>query len=303
MNRAFTLIELLVVIAIIAILAAILFPVFATAREKARQTACLSNLKQIGLAYSQYEQDYDETVPQGTNSSYGWGLGWAGQIYPYVKSTQTFLCPDDTQQADVISYAVNANLVGYGPSPGYFDMPVSLAQMNAPAKTVLLFEVVNCALKYGGKWSMAYSATQSGGDSADSPAGNGLDDTGGNMLNGANSGDPTNSYKPTCASCLKYATGVLGNACIVKTCTNTVSAITDTGSYYTKNLANGLHNNGANYLMADNHAKWFAPSNVCAGYDTFAGQYTFAASCSASPGYTALKTDCTAQYAATYAWH
>src|SRR3954468_16853992 len=85
MNRtsAFTLIELLVVIAIIAILAAILFPVFAQAREKARQASCMSNMKQIGLAVMQYEQDYDETVPCGVNM-YG-GNGWAGQIYAYVK--------------------------------------------------------------------------------------------------------------------------------------------------------------------------------------------------------------------------
>ena len=303
MKKAFTLIELLVVIAIIAILAAILFPVFATAREKARQTACLSNLKQIGLAYAQYEQDFDEVVPQGTGASYGWGMGWAGQIYPYVKSTQTFLCPDDAQPNDVISYAVNANLVGYGPSPNNYDMPVSLAQMNAPAKTVLLFEVVNCGLHYGTKWSVALGPTQSGGDSSASPAGNGLDSTSGNMLNGANNGDPSNNWKPSCPTCLKYATGVLGNACLVNACTNTISAVTGSNSYYTQNLVVGLHNSGANYLMADNHAKWFPPTAVCAGYDTYAGQYTFGASCTASPGYTALKTDCTAQYAATFAWH
>jgi len=303
MKKAFTLIELLVVIAIIAILAAILFPVFATAREKARQTACLSNLKQLGLAYVQYEQDYDETVPQGSSSNYGWGRGWAGQIYPYVKSTQTFLCPDDSQPGDVISYAVNANLVGYGPSPGYFNMPVCLGQMNAPAKTVLLFEVTNCATQYGSKWTMGLNAGQAGGDSADSPAGNGLDDTGGNMLNGANTGSLATSWQPSCPTCLKYATGILGNACIVKVCSNTIAAITGTNSYYPANLATGLHNGGANYLMADNHAKWFAPSVVCAGYDTYAAQFTFGASCTASPGYTALKTDCTAQYATTFAWH
>ena len=66
-NRGFTLIELLVVIAIIAILAAILFPVFAKAREKARQITCASNLKQIGLGFTQYIQDYDERLPCGTD--------------------------------------------------------------------------------------------------------------------------------------------------------------------------------------------------------------------------------------------
>jgi prepilin-type N-terminal cleavage/methylation domain-containing protein len=81
-GNGFTLIELLVVIAIIAILAAILFPVFAAAREKARQTACSSNLKQLGLAFVQYTQDYDEQYPVGPAAFYGshWGNGWAGAI-------------------------------------------------------------------------------------------------------------------------------------------------------------------------------------------------------------------------------
>src|SRR5580658_7657312 len=92
MKKGFTLIELLVVIAIIAILAAILFPVFAKAREKARQTACLSNEKQLGLAEMQYTQDYDETFP----STNDYGTGWAKTIYPYVKSLGVFACPDDT---------------------------------------------------------------------------------------------------------------------------------------------------------------------------------------------------------------
>src|SRR6516165_5669613 len=78
----FTLIELLVVIAIIAILAAILFPVFAKVREKARQTMCLSNEKQMGLAYMQYVQDYDETYVFSQLWG-GPGHGWAGHLYPY----------------------------------------------------------------------------------------------------------------------------------------------------------------------------------------------------------------------------
>ena len=107
---------MLVVIAIIAILAAILFPVFAAAREKARQTTCASNLKQIGLAWTQYVQDYDEFGPFGTEGSceataaVGGGganrsscggapgpgpyTGWNNEIYPYVKNTQVFMCPD-----------------------------------------------------------------------------------------------------------------------------------------------------------------------------------------------------------------
>jgi prepilin-type N-terminal cleavage/methylation domain-containing protein len=95
-NSGFTLIELLVVIAIIAILAAILFPVFAKVREKARQTSCLSNEKQLGLAIVQYVEDYDEQFPNGfSNQTNSPGVGWATQVYPYVKSVGVYKCPDD----------------------------------------------------------------------------------------------------------------------------------------------------------------------------------------------------------------
>lgn len=92
-SSGFTLIELLVVIAIIAILAAILFPVFAKAREKARQIQCLSNLKQLGLGILQYSQDNDEFYPQ-TNVP-GNHDNWAQEIYPYVKSVDVYRCPDN----------------------------------------------------------------------------------------------------------------------------------------------------------------------------------------------------------------
>src|SRR3984957_5324065 len=110
-KKGFTLIELLVVIAIIAILAAILFPVFAAAREKARQTSCASNLRQLGLATLMYVQDYDETFPlyqyadcQGfTCYQYWFGLrvatGWdktKGLLYPYMKKGQKQRSPSWT---------------------------------------------------------------------------------------------------------------------------------------------------------------------------------------------------------------
>jgi prepilin-type N-terminal cleavage/methylation domain-containing protein/prepilin-type processing-associated H-X9-DG protein len=93
-KRGFTLIELLVVIAVISILAAILFPVFGRARENARRTSCLSNLKQIGLGFMQYTQDYDEAYP--LSSFPATNVSWTTSTQPYLKSLQLYRCPSDT---------------------------------------------------------------------------------------------------------------------------------------------------------------------------------------------------------------
>ncbi len=153
-RKGFTLIELLVVIAIIAILAAILFPVFARARENARRASCSSNLKQIGLGIMQYTQDYDELYPVRAN-----GAGtWAQMIQPYVKSTQLFKCPSNSStevMADgkapnpniPVSYATSARLM-----PDSSHPPLSIAVPESAAQKIMVAESGYNWTDYGAPW-------------------------------------------------------------------------------------------------------------------------------------------------------
>ena len=167
-HKGFTLIELLVVIAIIAILAAILFPAFAKARESARRISCVNNMKQIGNSVMQYTQEYDEKFPVGLHNDAQFTNTWIAAIQPYIKSVEVFQCPSDpdagqrsptggTFAGTKISYAGNA-LMGNNGSDNFFTFqgifspdgyndgagvnvkPRAIASVTAPTQTIMVAE-------------------------------------------------------------------------------------------------------------------------------------------------------------------
>jgi prepilin-type N-terminal cleavage/methylation domain-containing protein/prepilin-type processing-associated H-X9-DG protein len=155
--KGFTLIELLVVIAIIAILAAILFPVFARARENARRASCQSNMKQLGLGFAQYTQDYDEMYPMALHNTTGYNhpnendqghVGWTMTLQPYLKSTQILQCPSETNppgntpangndDQGFSDYWVNRKICAWAP-PTDPNGSLKLSAINSTALVVLI---------------------------------------------------------------------------------------------------------------------------------------------------------------------
>jgi len=147
-RKGFTLIELLVVIAIIAILASILFPVFARARENARRASCQSNEKQIALGFKMYVQDYDEKFPNSWGYYYDGGGGmafpWCTALQPYTKSKQLFFCPSDSRHNS--ANALSTSNLSYG-----FNNAVSmkpLAAIGRPSETLLIGDTGDNATPY-----------------------------------------------------------------------------------------------------------------------------------------------------------
>ncbi|MBQ7256825.1 MAG: DUF1559 domain-containing protein [Abditibacteriota bacterium] len=195
-KKGFTLIELLVVIAIIAILAAILFPVFAQAREKARQASCLSNVKQIGTALQLYVDDYDETFPCTSknaplclNNAYSKG-SIAVALSPYIKNWKMWACPsskktdswvytDDNWQA--VSYLFNGNIIGIdgqGAENGNFNLsddgnndvaPRNMAQIPSSSDIAFIwelsFQTTNCVFEPSrNQWGLVWLGDWNGMD-------------------------------------------------------------------------------------------------------------------------------------------
>ncbi len=266
-RSAFTLIELLVVIAIIAILAAILFPVFAQARAKARQTACLSNLKQIGTGLMMYTQDNDECYPSrawnggngvcfdpgtigavsGTPNPYCSLYNWPVQLQPYTKSIQILVCPSDSNQTRntvttnngnkfavpvPLSYAVNTLLYMYTPDnhPGYQNTgPVTLAQVQTPASTYFLGDAMN--LGFDNNWMDRVK-----------------------YANTANNGD------------------VLQTACSSTTTDPNNTSASLTAKPALKNDGNFRHNGGEVMLFADGHSQWRPYTRLSCWRGTYASE-------------------------------
>jgi prepilin-type N-terminal cleavage/methylation domain-containing protein/prepilin-type processing-associated H-X9-DG protein len=279
--RAFTLIELLVVIAIIAILAAILFPVFAQARESARTSSCLSNIKQIGLAVIQYIQDYDEHYPTPLYCALGttdacpatgqqdqpfgiWHkrhIGWNHTVLPYIKNAQVFLCPSSPRGPDYsstdpnnntdwrtgsVNYWINKSLSG-DPFAGAWNSGFRSqkeASLNFAAVTIMLGEGPN------GSQTGAHMHEYDGWGYTDGAL---------NHLNGGNSGDTW-----------------AGNAqqlCVTRN-NGQAYGLDRSDSRHESNNWGGRnptpgrrHRDGSNYMFTDGHAKWYKADAVCVVYD------------------------------------
>jgi prepilin-type N-terminal cleavage/methylation domain-containing protein/prepilin-type processing-associated H-X9-DG protein len=249
-SNGFSLMELLVVIAIVAILSAVLLPAFALAREKGRQSSCLSNERQLGLALSMYTSDYDESFPDGvpgTTDDVWSGEGWAGQVYPYVQTPASFTCPDDKTIGTppnnlVVSYAYNVNLVVNGSDWPHYGTPPpgqNLAHLISPGKTIELFEASG----------VTADITQPDEGSINLP-------NRGKYYSGSSNGLDYRLYAhldDTTGIDNRYATGQLGNR-------PTVPADQFQPDF-------GRHSAGSNILLADGHTMWMVGDRVSSGLD------------------------------------
>src|SRR5579884_2128873 len=242
--RAYTLIELLTVIAIIAVLAALLLPAFAAARERGRRSSCIANEKELGMAVLIYAQDYDDRfpngiVPPGADEFWG-GEGWAGQIQPDLRETRVLQCPDDLTQAGgpadrVVSYGYNIDLID---GSGYFTgAPLRgriLEALTSPDHTVLFFEVSGVTANAADPMEGSLPGGAQGRDF--SASGPGLD----NRLYAHRTEDTGPDTQ--------YATGLLGG--------RPPSPPSQFRDPY------GRHSSGSDFVLADGHARWLKGEQV-----------------------------------------
>jgi len=275
-NSGFTLIELLVVIAIIAILAAILFPAFAKAKEKAKQSSCLSNEKQIGLGLMQYVQDYDSTYPMsyyyqnGANSVGGY-VQWSGLIAPYVKSNNVWVCPTSENGGFAPTcFAGNNAPAGQVTLNGAQDIQV-------PRISYMANEALMPRLKYAALAGQLQAVQENVVSNIESTIVicEMTDHKAYIVDTSATGGSAVKSHRPASAWCdasgaAQYDTEALALAGTATTTpvyavsANIAESARTTAD--TNNGVNGLphivyckydaHTGGSNYIFADGHAKW-----------------------------------------------
>ncbi len=276
-SGAFTLIELLVVIAIIAILAAILFPVFAQAREKARQSSCASNLRQVGMAARMYAGDYDDTTPiiRECSPAAGWKpcengkvtLGWMDFLQPYVKSAGVFKCPDDDAPVVPIPAGTPA-LIAAAPGQGYvFGEPSAKPGGQNRCSYGYNMNLANNGTSIASDNDIKYPANTIGIFEFASNSGGGL--------SAVNVGNAPYEQRGAAFTIVRDPSETSGTECSASGAGNNPSG----GGYDTNvsfyndltpdqqaqekgRVSSKRHSGGANYSFMDGHVKWLKPEAV-----------------------------------------
>jgi prepilin-type N-terminal cleavage/methylation domain-containing protein/prepilin-type processing-associated H-X9-DG protein len=286
-RRGFTLIELLVVIAIIAILAAILFPVFAQAREAARKSACLSNTKQLGTAIMMYVQDYDETYPQAyyyknntassNGSSSGGYVTWTVTINPYIKNDQLFVCPSDPNkgiapdnvpctpytdtvtpgceaQVPRLSYLPNSAIMPRKRGPADAPHVVPMAAVDAPAGVIAIAELtshLNCI--YLGSTGQGNTERR---NKSHRPVNALMRTASGGQWAGQSASDASGAVYAVTKQAAEGPEGWGGPSDSGKMTSGGCRSVPADGGLHIRFMEPARHSAGSNYMFADGHASF-----------------------------------------------